>query len=1105
MNGLRLRSNPATLLAYRNLTQTQFGLNNTLQRLSSGLRINKAADDSAGSAVSTRMNNQILGMKQANENSQQANNLIQMAESGLNDISGMLSRMRELATQAATDTLNASDRASINLEFQTLKNEISRVAHTTEYNEMNLLNGTDYKNEVHRTNTTADDVIGINIKNVNLSHDVRKGIYTLSDEHIDVSGLADISKLSDTAITDIRYSSSSLQPALGETYSIKSQVNSGTADINKLSSTDVSQLRHSTSPIVLPGDHTLIASLNASDKANISNLSGTAITGISHDASSVVQPGDHMITASLNAGTTNISNMSGTSIRHDTSITPGTYTLSLSTVASLGTTPILSTTVNGNSMGNIDLMSGLGTVTGSTGTGSTYAAAFDTDGSKTLYTLIDGFSGNARLATVNPATGQATTVSGPGTGTNMIALEVAEDGTMYGVGSNDRQLYRIDKATGEATAIGDTQISDTMDLAFDSSGTLWATVSNKLWTIDLTTGTSTLQTNISGITSGSVMGIMFDATDTLFATAYTGNSPFYKIDTASGVASVIANNTTLSSPHGGDILQGMAATVGEITITPPSGEAAQKATYNYTSSPQTVDFPTLGIHIDIDDGTTLADQLSSSQVFIVNPKLAVTAPDGTTTQEIPYSYSSQPQTIFFDDLGLTVDTSNASDMTAALLGEPQDFTVDTRLKVTAPNGTFQEILYSSSSEEQTVNFSNLGLTLDSNNAQTTAKSLLNNTKDFTINPTLSVTAPDNTVHKSVYDFNSNSQKLNFSGLGLQVETGNATTMTSALFNNAKNFIVDARLTATAPNGAIEEVKYPSSSQAQTVSFGTLGLDVDSDNAQTTANQLLDNSKDFTVNPTLAVNSPNTGPVEEIRYQFHSSPQTIDFSRLGLEVNTNEAPKTTTTLLGASQDFFVPETRKLTMTGENGLQQSLEYRVGYDTTLNFDEFGIQLDINGSPDHSTPSIDSYNPHTDSLNGKQIEIAPNRDLQVGFDNDVNHQLKLGITSVTASGLEIEDESVADINQARSAITSLDMAIDVVNQERSYLASEQNRLAFTMSNLTNQTQNIEISRSNIQDADFASDAASLAKNQILTQSATAMLAQANSISQNIISLITA
>ncbi|HCK14206.1 TPA: hypothetical protein DHW51_08795, partial [Candidatus Poribacteria bacterium] len=273
-------------------------------------------------------------MKQANENSQQANNLIQTADSGLNDIGGMLSRMRELATQAATDTLNASDRASIDLEFQTLKNEISRVAHATEYNEMNLLNGTDYKNEVHRVHTTADDVIGISVKNANLSHDIRKGIYTLSDEHIDVSGLADISNLSDTAITDIRYSSSSLQPALGETYTIKSQVNSGGADIDSLSSTDVSQLRHSTSPIVLPGDHTITAHLDASDHANISGLSGTAITEVRHNASSVVQPGDHTIIARLDASDrANISGLSSTAIteiRHDASpaVQPGDYTVS---------------------------------------------------------------------------------------------------------------------------------------------------------------------------------------------------------------------------------------------------------------------------------------------------------------------------------------------------------------------------------------------------------------------------------------------------------------------------------------------------------------------------------------------------------------------------------------------------------------------------------------------------------------------------------------------------------------------------------------------------------------------------------------------------------
>jgi flagellin len=88
------------------------------------------------------MSSQINGMVQANRNTQDANNLIQAAESGLSDISDILSRMRELAVQASTDTLNDVDRASINLEFQTFKNELTRIADATEYNEMNILNGT---------------------------------------------------------------------------------------------------------------------------------------------------------------------------------------------------------------------------------------------------------------------------------------------------------------------------------------------------------------------------------------------------------------------------------------------------------------------------------------------------------------------------------------------------------------------------------------------------------------------------------------------------------------------------------------------------------------------------------------------------------------------------------------------------------------------------------------------------------------------------------------------------------------------------------------------------------------------------------------------------
>ena len=99
--------------------------------------------------------------------------------------------------------------------------------------------------------------------------------------------------------------------------------------------------------------------------------------------------------------------------------------------------------------------------------------------------------------------------------------------------------------------------------------------------------------------------------------------------------------------------------------------------------------------------------------------------------------------------------------------------------------------------------------------------------------------------------------------------------------------------------------------------------------------------------------------------------------------------------------------------------------------------------------------------------------------------------------------DVNVRDVNEARRVVTHLDYAIDEINRERSYVGSEQNKLQFTMSNLTSNIQSIESARSSIEDVDFAAEAADLAKNQILAQSGTAMLAQAAAISQNILGLL--
>ena len=127
----------------------------------------------------------------------------------------------------------------------------------------------------------------------------------------------------------------------------------------------------------------------------------------------------------------------------------------------------------------------------------------------------------------------------------------------------------------------------------------------------------------------------------------------------------------------------------------------------------------------------------------------------------------------------------------------------------------------------------------------------------------------------------------------------------------------------------------------------------------------------------------------------------------------------------------------------------------------------------------------------------------LQIGANNSTDDRMIFGIDSVTTDGLLLADTDVNTLSDAQTTINSLDAAIDFINDQRSNLGAVQNRLGFVDSNLMSSIQNTESSLSTIRDADFAIEASNLARTQILTQSGTAMLAQANQISQNILSLL--
>ena len=161
-SGFKVNTNTNALQTYRSYSKSQAGLEQNIERLSSGLRINRAADDTAGQAISQRMRNQSTGMRQAVRNSQQATNYLQTAEGGLNEIHGILSRMRELAVQSASDGMNADDRASIELEYSQLKAEITRIGNGTEYNSMKLIDGSRAK-DVDASSMGTDQIASYSV------------------------------------------------------------------------------------------------------------------------------------------------------------------------------------------------------------------------------------------------------------------------------------------------------------------------------------------------------------------------------------------------------------------------------------------------------------------------------------------------------------------------------------------------------------------------------------------------------------------------------------------------------------------------------------------------------------------------------------------------------------------------------------------------------------------------------------------------------------------------------------------------------------------------------------------------------------------------------
>ena len=214
---IRIFNNIPSLNAQRILGVNNERLSKSVERIASGIRINRGADDAAGLAISEALRSDIRGLRQAVRNANDGVSLINVAEGAMNEQSGILIRLRELASQAATGTVGSTERQTLQLEFSALQNEIDRIANTTEFNGQKLIDGT-----LASTVTSSDHVL------------IQIGLDATSDSRINLNKQLDLTAITASALSINTLSITASDAALTALDSINAAITSVTKGRGKV-------------------------------------------------------------------------------------------------------------------------------------------------------------------------------------------------------------------------------------------------------------------------------------------------------------------------------------------------------------------------------------------------------------------------------------------------------------------------------------------------------------------------------------------------------------------------------------------------------------------------------------------------------------------------------------------------------------------------------------------------------------------------------------------------------------------------------------------------------------------------------------------------------
>ena len=274
-------TNVSSIENQRQMRNTRRMLDQSLARLSSGYRINRAADDAAGLAISEKLRSKIRGLQQAQRNANDGISFIQTAEGGMNEVQNMLSRMRELGVQAASDTIGGKEREYLNIEYQALKDEIDRVAYSTTFNGTQLLDGTGGVLEI-QIDTGGKNLLGVDRLEYNsFRSDVKTDKLGVADVNINTKEGAQLSliRIEDALdyVSGIRADLGALQNRLNSTINnLGTTVENLSAANSRIKDVDIAEESSelTRNQILLQSGTSVLQHANSTSKMALSLLEG---------------------------------------------------------------------------------------------------------------------------------------------------------------------------------------------------------------------------------------------------------------------------------------------------------------------------------------------------------------------------------------------------------------------------------------------------------------------------------------------------------------------------------------------------------------------------------------------------------------------------------------------------------------------------------------------------------------------------------------------------------------------------------------------------------------------------------------------------------------